>query len=622
MKSAFTIVAFVIITNSFAQTFREREVKTEITEVTVFLNNAQVFESGMANFNAGHTLLRIKGLSPHIDEKSIQVKADGDFVILSVNHKFNYLSELKKDGKVDSLKKMYEAIDITISRNKSRLAVLSEKQNILNENRKIGGNTAASIAQLKQAIDFYEAELSKIKDEEMKLNKVIDEKKKEQFYIDQELKELNQRTTAPTSEVEIRVSSEKPVSSRLNLSYLVSNAGWFPKYDVRVENIRSPLELTYKAEVFQNTGVDWKNVKLRFSNGDPNQSGLVPELGTWNLNYARNTTFENSIYGMAVAQSVRNVKGTVYSAEDGRPLPGVNVVVKGTTVGTTTDIDGHYTLTLPNNASTLVFSFIGLATTEIAVSKPQLDVSLNADVTQLSEVVVTGSGLQGRAKGVAIRGQRSVPNQTIPTTVIENQTTVEIEVSTPYSIKSNGEKLQVDLKKHQIDALYQYYAIPKLDKDAFLVARVVDWDQYNLLEGEANLYFEDAYVGRTILDARSLQDTLAISLGRDKNIVIGREKREQFSKKKMIGTNVVETRGFTTTTRNKKPQPIKLTIFDQIPVSVVSDILVNTVELGNGQLDARTGKVCWELNIEGQQQKEINFQYEVKYPKRERVILE
>ena len=212
--------------------------------------------------------------------------------------------------------------------------------------------------------------------------------------------------------------------------------------------------------------------------------------------------------------------------------------------------------------------------------------------------------------------------KTIITTVIENQTTVEIEVATPYSINSNGEKLQVELKKHQIEALYEYYAIPKLDKDAFLIARVINWDQYNLLEGEANLYFEDAFVGRSILDAKSLQDTLNISLGRDRNIVISRVKNEQFSKRRTIGSNTTETRGFKIAVRNKKSQPIKLTLFDQIPVSVISDITVNPMELAKGQLNEKTGKVVWELNIDSQQQKEINLQYEVKYPKREKVILE
>jgi hypothetical protein len=628
MKTTSTILVLFIITQAFSQSFKEKELKTEIKEVTVFLSGAQIFEAGNTSIQ-GKTILRVKNLSPYLDEKSIQVKGDGDFTILSVNHKFNYLNELKKDEKADSLKRLIENLELALARDNARRAVLNEKQSLLNENRKLSGeNAGGTIVQLKQAIELYETEVSKIKEEEIRISRSIDLKSKDRLKLEKQLKELNELTSMPSSEVEIRVSSENLVNAKMSLTYLVANAGWFPKYDIRVENIKNPLELTYKAEVFQNTGVDWKNVKLRFSNGDPNQSGVVPELNPWNLNYARNTIFENSIYGMSMASAIRNVKGKVVSAEDGSPIPGANVVVKGTTVGTVTDVNGNYSLTLPNNASTLVFSFIGLVAQEVPISKPEINAEMQTDVMELSEVVVTGysgeGSLQGRMPGIQLRGAGSLRSKAkiITTMMIENQTTVEIEVVTPYSIKSNGEKLQVDLRKHEIEALYEYYAIPKLDKDAFLIARIINWDQYNLLEGEANLYFEDAYVGRSILDAKSLHDTLTISLGRDKNIVIGREKNEQFSKKRTLGSNVTETRGFKIIARNKKSQPIRLTVFDQLPVSVVSDIVVNPIELTKGLFDDKTGKITWELMIDAQQQKELSLQYEVKYPKREKVILE
>jgi hypothetical protein len=632
MRTTFTLLLLLVVTCvASAQSLKEKEVKTEISEVTVFLNGAQIFETGPATIPVGKTILRIKNLSPFLDEKSIQVKAEGDFTILSVNHEYNFLSELKKSTTIDSINKVLDDVEQAMAKEKSRLEVLLEKQSLLDENKNLGGQTVgATIVQLKQAIEFYESEISKIKDEELRTKKWLTVKGKEVGKLQKQLKELNEQNSLPGSEVVIRVSAERIVNTKIKLTYLVGNAGWYPKYDVRVENVTSPLELTYKAEVFQNTGVDWKNVKLRFSNGNPSQSGLVPELTTWNLNYARNTTFENSIYGMALSNNVKNVKGTVFEAEGG-PIPGVNVLVKGTTIGTVTDVNGRYSLTLPNNASTLVFSFIGYVSQEIQITRPEINMTMAPDVTQLSEVVVIGygesKGVAGSASGVRIRGASTIRGnnniaKTVPTTVIENQTTVEFEVATPYSINSNGEKLQVDLKKHQIDALYEYYAIPKLDKDAFLIARIINWDQYNLLEGEANLYFEDAYVGRSILDAKSLVDTLTISLGRDKNIVIGREKNEQFSKKRSIGANMVETRGFKIIARNKKSQPIKLTIFDQIPVSVVSDIVISAEELDKGKLDAETGKVTWELRLEAQQQRDIQLQYEVKYPRRERVLLE
>lgn len=643
MKLTYTMLITLLVTaDLFSQSFKSRELKTEINEVTVFLNGAQVIESGSLLVPAGKSIITIKNLSPYVDEKSIQVKSAGEFTILSVNHRLNYLSELTRDHKIDSLKGLMDDIDLSTAQLNGRLEVIKEKISLLDNNKDLGGqNAGVTMAQLKLAIEFYETEILKMKEEEIRIKRSLESKRKKKSNLEQQLRTLHATKPLPGSEVDIRVDATTPVNAHFSLSYLVGHAGWYPKYDVRVKDVASPLELTYKAEVFQNTGVNWKNVKLRFSNADPNQSGVFPQIQPWLLNYARYTKVDYSHGRPALA---RNISGIVTSREDGEPLPGVNVVVKGTTVGTVTDVNGNYNLAVPSNASELVYTFIGL-TTEVASIGQQsvIDMKLGLDVAQLSEVVVTGHGmereqkslgysqaidggraLQGRTPGVQIRGTSTyTPDDDviIPTTFTENQTTVEIEVATPYSIQSNGEKLLVDLKKYEIGAAYEYFVSPKLDKDAFLIAQIINWDQYNLLEGEANLYFEDAYVGRTVLEARSMRDTLGISLGRDKSIVIGREKNEQFVRRRAIGSNVLETRGFKITIRNKKSQPIKITLFDQIPVSVMSDIMVNPIELSAGKL-TDDGKVTWILNIDPKQQKEFKLQYEVKYPKRERVLLE
>ncbi|MTI19510.1 DUF4139 domain-containing protein, partial [Fulvivirga sp. RKSG066] len=281
---------------------------------------------------------------------------------------------------------------------------------------------------------------------------------------------MRQSGELPASEIIVRVEAKNSLKGDLSISYMVGNAGWFPKYDVRAVSVDKPINLKYKASAYQNTGVDWHNVKLKFSNGNPNQSGVAPELEPWRINFARYTRFQpiaKDRYGFRK----NSVSGKVISSEDGSELPGVNVIVKGTTIGTVTDLQGNYSLTLPNDANTLIFSFIGLATQEIPIgTRSVIDVQLDSDVQQLSEVVVTG--LQSRAAGVTVRGNNSLPKKvkapTISTTVIENQTTVEFEIDEPYSIKSNGEALTVELKEYEVPATYEYFAVPKIDKDAFL----------------------------------------------------------------------------------------------------------------------------------------------------------
>ncbi len=249
---------------------------------------------------------------------------------------------------------------------------------------------------------------------------------------------------------------------------------------------------------------------------------------------------------------------------------------------------------------------------------------MEEDMQSLQEVVVTGYGsLQGRVAGIRTREAEVVSKaETMTATTVENQTTVEFEIDKPYSISSNGDVLTVDLSNYEIEAQYEYFAVPKLDKDPFLTARIIDWSRLNLIEGEANLYFEDKFVGRTIINANALEDTLSISLGRDRSIVIARDKKEDFSQRQVIGANKIDSRSFIITVRNNKSVPVRLLLSDQVPVAAISDIQVNPTELSGGILDENTGKVIWRLQLDGGDQKELRLGYEVKYPKNEKVYLE
>src|SRR5690554_3651924 len=119
---------------------------------------------------------------------------------------------------------------------------------------------------------------------------------------------------------------------------------------------------------------------------------------------------------------------------------------------------------------------------------------------------------------------------------------------------------------YDLPAFYQYYCVPKIDKDAFLIANIVDWEKYNLLEGEANVFFEDTYVGKTLMDVRYASDTLEISLGRDKKVSVNREKIKDYTAKQFIGNKKEETRAWKTTVKNNKNQAINMIILDQVPV--------------------------------------------------------
>jgi len=624
-----SLLVFLICLSFLAksQEVKESPFKSEIKSVTVFLSGAQVFESAVGNFPAGESVVVIKGLSPYLDEKSIQVKGQGNFIIQSVNRRLDFLSEKSTDESVKKLEAEIDEIQRNQSREMSRLEILGEKTSLLNANKNLGGSqTATSTAALKQALDFYDAELTAIKKEELQIKANMQEENLKMNSLRNQLASLQFSENKSTSEIRIKIKAQATGSGSFDLNYLVANASWYPKYDIRVKDVNSPLSINYKAEVNQNTGVDWNKVKLRFSNGTPNQGGQAPDLDKWELNYARLTM----IQPRSAVPISGNVSGRVID-EQGEGIPGATVLVQGTTIGTNTDSNGRYSITVPTRSNRLVFSFIGMNTEERTINSSSINVQLLENSEMLSEVLVQSIGasqkrsLEGRVAGIQVNGDNSASApeaQIIQTTFQENQTTVEIEVDEPYTIKTNGERMLIDLKVYEIPAIYQYSAIPKLEKDAFLIAKISDWSKYSLLEGESNLYFEDGFVGKSILDATSLQDTLEISMGRDRSIVIERKKNEEFSQKRFIGSNVTESRQFEIVIRNTKSQPVRIKVTDQIPISVNSDIQVEVKELSGGTLNPQTGLIEWEVLLKPGEQKALKFGYEVKYPKREKVILD
>jgi predicted HTH domain antitoxin len=613
----FSLLLVSIAFQGFAQDLKEVTLTNQIKEVTLFLSGAQVFETATGTLPAGESVLLVKGLSPYLDEKSIQVKGQGNFIIQAVNKRLDFLHKKESGEKAEALEIAIEEIEKRQSILRNRLQVLATKMSVLTANKSIGSSQAGtSMIALKATLDFFDAEHTKIINEELQINTQMEANKAEIVGLRNQRYALKQSDNRSTSEIRIRIKAPNAGQASFQLNYLVANAGWYPKYDLRVKSITEPLQLQYKAEIYQNTGRDWKNVKLRLSNANPNQSGQAPSLEQWQLNFVGLAVPRN----FNLPQLPRSISGQVLDHKN-TPLAGVSVLVKGSTLGTVTDLEGKYSLVLPKNESTLVFSFVGKQIEERQVSNESiLNVTLFDEGTVILNEAADPVFYKKSLNQLPFAAENA--QEELLTQLVFNPTTVEIEVTDPYSIKSNGERTLVDLKTYEIPASYRYTAIPKLEKDAFLQAEISDWSQYSLLEGESNLYFEDGFVGRSILNPNALQDTLQISMGRDRSILIQREKVDQLSKKRSIGSNITESRGYEILVKNNKSQEITLQVKDQIPVSINSAITVTTGELSGGVVDPVTGIVTWEITLAPGAQQKLTLRYEVKYPKSERLILD
>jgi len=624
MKTIGSIILSFIVTGLLAQEIPEKSVESEVSEVTVFLKGAQVVRKKPVEVAGGTHILKFVNLSPFIEAKSIQVKVDGSITVLAVNHQQNYLDKSEKSEELKILEAKLEAIQDQITEESTRLTILQEELEFLRVNRDLGGkNDQVDMLTLQQASDFYSEKLTALKMKEIEVNRSIRELNLKRNDLQNQIQSLSGKREFPSGEILVKVKAEQRGTYQLELSYMVGNAGWFPSYDIRAKNISEPVQLVYKANVKQDTKVDWKNVSLKFSSADPNVSGIAPELKTYYLNY--NTA--PPTYNL----SSNTVRGKVMD-QKGNPLPGVNVVVTGSTVGTVTDMEGNYSLTIPNNASQLSYSYIGYMSQNLPVGREVMNVALQEDRMALEEVVVTGAARNApRAakpmSAVSYVVEDEAPagigyNQTVPVTQQLNQTTVDFEIRTPYTVKSDNRNYAVEMEFYELPAIYQYYCVPKIDRDAFLIAGIVDWEKYNLLEGEANVFFEETYVGKTLLDVRYASDTLEISLGRDKQISVEREKVKDFTSRQFIGSKKEETRAWKTTVKNNKRQELRMIILDQVPVSTLEEIEVNVQQASGANHDKETGEIKWEFTLEPSASKELELRYAVRYPKNRNLIVE
>ncbi|MEX1131915.1 MAG: DUF4139 domain-containing protein [Flavobacteriales bacterium] len=229
---------------------------------------------------------------------------------------------------------------------------------------------------------------------------------------------------------------------------------------------------------------------------------------------------------------------------------------------------------------------------------------------------------KGEAETTSLKYDDMDAQTTVANTVAYRTTTTEFVIETAFTIPSDGKAHTVGVKSHSIPASYKHYATPKLDKDAFLYARTTGWEDLNLLPGEANVFFEGTYVGQSYLQLDIPKDTLEISLGRDKGVVVERVKRKTTDQKAVVGGKRTVSIGWDLTVRNTKGTAVDLEVLDQHPLSPQSEIEVKLEDKGGATVDEQKGLLTWKFTLEPKATKKLGFSYTVKHPKDMPVVIE
>lgn len=535
------IIMSMAVCLSMAMQVGAVDVSSKAKEVTVFTSGAQVTRTATAQVAAGQSEVRIMGLSPYIDSKSVQVKAKGSgLTIMSVSQQKNYVEKSQTDKEVEALKKQKDDISTKISIERTNNEVADAELSFIQANQTItGADQSLSIATLKQTNDYYRERIKTLKLQKIDTDKKIAELEKQKAAIEKQINELNGRKNdEATGMIVVKLNAAAATNCSFEISYVVRNASWTPAYDIRVNSVDEPVQLVYKADIRQNTKEKWDNVKLTLSTANPNVSGEAPVLSSYILKERPQMvafgSAKRSYKPMMMAKSVANE----------------------------TMMDAAMPMELEEEAAA-----------------PQVVQS-------------------------------------------DNMTTKEFKIKMPYTLNSSNQSSQVEIENYKLKATFEYYCAPKLDKDAFLMANVTDWVKLNLMSGDASLFFENTFVGKTRIESTRQNDTLKLSLGRDKSILVTREAVKDYTSTKTLSSKREVERGWKISVKNNKKTAIKLAVHDQMPVSGQSDIEVTSLGTDGASKNETTGELIWKMDLNAGEKKDVTFRYKVKYPKDKNIVVE
>src|SRR5690606_13567517 len=560
MKNIFFPLAIVCSITTYAQ--KPIFTQSKIQSARVYNNAAELKHKTTAQIPSGTSEIVITNVANYLNESTVQIGVPKNVTVMSVQFTNAYVEEYDNNQDSPLVKPVKEEIakkEIELKTLQNQLTAERKGVELLDKNQSMSNAQNFSVAELTKLLDFYKTKRTELANS---INKLENQEKT----LFEELNTLkgkltfNETTTEKNSQgkLVVNVMSNTEGTIPLEVSYLTNQATWQPSYEMRIDKINEPIQMLYKAQVQQNTGIDWKNVKLALTSGAANQNTFAPELQPWFLDYYYPSAYQDEkvmeevsiaskdkvrkkeIEGRPNASMIQNLQGQV---------PGLNI--------------------------------------QIGAGQPGMGVSTMDDYTQISE----------------------------------SQLNITFDIDIPYTILSNGKQHSVALKDTQLPATYSYITTPKLDTNAYLIAKVKDYGDYNILPGEANVVFEGMYVGKTYVNANANEDELRLSLGKDQNISVTRTLINDKSGTKTLSSRKVQDFVYEIAIRNNKKENVTLIVEDQIPISSNTDIEITLTDKNGAKVDEEKGKLTWEVNLKPNETKKIRFGYQIKSAKDKDILL-
>ena len=498
--------------------------KSEIKNITIHNVGAHIERIGKASINLGANQLVITNLSPSLVNESIQfVMNSNNIIVNSISKKMNFLSKESTGNKeLDFLKDSLRDIKEKKRIKEVNLTVFLEEKDLFNENKSVLKTTREFIVDdLMDLSDYFKKSILRIQSDISSTKKEVDSLSNIEEKLKQQINSTIKTTKNQSANIVVQLTCTKSGNYSYELSYNSNKAGWVPSYEIRSEGISKPIDLTYKAKIFQNTNEIWSNVQLSLSTGKLNKSNKAPSfqtqyLNTYSINNKKDKMSLNKRYSVSAMDSEDEIQESISSSE---------------------------------------FTKIDYSSTQIMYS-----------------------------------------------------------IALPYSIPSQTEPVFIEIQKITLEAKYDYYCYPKVDKDVFLMCHFESLGNKNLLPGNGQVYFEGKSVGKTYLDTYSTKKTNDLSLSRDISIICERTLEKKFSSATKVGDNIKFEKTYKLSLKNNKNQPVSIVLVDQIPKSTKKFIDIQLVESSEAIFNKKNGKLKWNVQLNPNEATEKKFSFTVKHP--------
>jgi hypothetical protein len=664
MKTIFCCILSMLVLPIIAQ--KEIPVSAPLQKATVFFTGAQLHHEYTVELKPGKQEIVFQKLTDFIDPNTVQVKAKGALTILSVRTRKNYEDPKISNEEIEKLNSQKKALELKNEALQNEYNVLDLDRNLLLKNQELKGNDQGlKIAELKEAYAFMHQKLMEINTRQSAIYSELEELQKQINKIEQEILSQRSKPVINYSEIIVEVDVEKTGDAYFFVQYITPNATWKPYYDMRSDGIGKPVKLEAKANVSQTSGIEWKNIDVVLSTNDPYENAQEPAISPWYINY-NNTPQKISQKTKklpSVDYSGQKIRGEVIDASTGLSLPFAKITFPSnpTAGGAVTDFEGKFEIIVPKGETQLKASFVGYDQQQQTINsayikffvKPQavelLEVRLAAKNVAESQLLTVGgvSSSWGDAEYTlsasdisanSVRGARKQKVKmfmdsddgrrdkeyapTVTTIVEKKDMRMEYTILSKMSIPSDGMEHKLSIASFDMNANYEYHAIPKVDPSVYLSAQVSGWEKLNLLSGESNIYFDGTFLGKSYLDASTTKDTLSFSFGKEAKMKIERIRIKEKSKQRLINNRQKFEVSWEIKLKNNGGAVIPVVIKDQFPISTNADIKVREGEVGEGKVEENTKIITWVFKNGIPASQVVTFDYSVDYQHGIRLYLE